>query len=181
MPVNISTIATMQFEVTQDFPAGLDELWSALGRTDYVQKKYRWLGSTPLRIRKFTCSATSIEVELDRQAPVAREKLPVWARVFSGEKQAMRHHTRWRRVDRDRVDVDLEIRALGLPVHAQGTGSIIERVPGESRMTLLFDVCSGFGAMSAGVARVFAQQVKHALGADHAFTLGYLQARSHPQ
>ena len=179
--MDISAMATMQFEVTQDFPAGLEQLWRALGRIDYVQKKYRWLGSTSLRIRKFTHDAGSIEVELDRQAPVAREELPIWARVFSGEKQAMRHHTRWRRVDRDRIEVDLEIRALGLSVRAQGTGSIIERVPGESRMTLHFDVSSGFGAISAGVARVFAQQVKHALGADHAFTLGYLQARSHPQ
>jgi hypothetical protein len=179
--MDISTMATMQFDVTQDFPAGLEQLWSALGCTDYVEEKYRWLGSTSLRIQKFTFDVVSIEVELDRQAPVAREKLPVWARVFSGEKQAMHHHTRWRWVDRDRVDVDLEIRALGLPVRAHGTGSIIERVPGESRMTLHFDVSSGFGAMSAGVARVFAQQVKHALQEDHAFTLGYLQARPHRQ
>jgi hypothetical protein len=178
--MDVSAMATMQFDVTQDFPAGLEQLWSVLGRTEYVQKKYRWLGSTSLQIRKFTFDAVSIEVELDRQAPVAREKLPIWARVFSAEKQAMRHHTRWRRVDRDRVDVDLEIRALGLPVRAQGTGSIIERFPGKSRMTLHFDVSSGFGAMSAGVARVFAQQVKHALAADHAFTLGYLKASSHP-
>lgn len=174
-------MATMQLDVTQDFPAGLDRLWSTLGRADYVEKKYRSLGSTSLRIRKFSCDAESIEVELDRQAPVARDKLPIWARVFSARKQAMRHHTRWRRVDRDRVDVDLEICALGMPVRAEGTGSITERVPGHSRMTLHFDVSSSYGALSASVARVFAQQVKHALQADHAFTLAYLQARWHPQ
>jgi hypothetical protein len=93
----------------------------------------------------------------------------------------MRHHTRWRRIDRDRVDVEIDIRALGMPVRAQGTGSIIERVPGESRLTLHFDVSSGFGAMSAGVARVFAQQVKHALHADHEFTLAYIGGRADPQ
>lgn len=174
-------MATMRFDVTQDIPAGLDRLWSALGRTDYVQKKYRSLGSTSLHIRKFSCDAELIEVENDRQAAVARDALPFWARVFSKEKQAMRHHTRWRRIDRDRVDVEIDIRALGMPVRAQGTGSIIERVPGESRLTLHFDVSSGFGAMRAGVARAFAQQVKHALQADHAFTLAYLDGRSDPQ
>lgn len=174
-------MAAMQFDVTQEFPAGLDRLWSALGRTDYVERKYRLLGSTSLRIRKFTCDAKTIEVELDRQAPVARDKLPIWARVFSGQTQAMRHHTRWRRVDPGRVDVDLEVRALGMPVRAQGTGSISERVAGRSRMTLHFKVSSGSGVLGASVARVFAQQVQHALQADHAFTLAYLEASSQPK
>lgn len=175
-----STMAAIQFDVTQDFPAGLERLWSALGRADYVRKKYRSLGSTSLHIRKLSCDAELIEVEIDRQAAVARDALPFWARVLSKKKQAMRHHTRWKRVGRDRVDVELDIRALGVPVRAQGTGSIVERVQGHSRMTLRFHISSSAGALSTSVARAFAQQVRHALQADHAFTLGYLEANPDP-
>lgn len=169
----------MQFDLTQDFPVGLERLWSALGRPDYVEQKYRSLGSTSLRILKFSADAESIEVELDRQAPVARDRLPVWARVFSGKQQAMRHRTHWRRAGPGRVDAELDIRALGMPVSAQGTGSVVELSPRHSRMTLHFDVRSTSPALQSRVAQLFAQQVQHALQADHAFTLAYLRASAH--
>ncbi len=168
----------MQFDLTQDFPVGVQGLWSALGCVDYVEQKYRSLGSTSLRKLRFSADAQSIDVEFDRQAPVAREKLPVWARLLSGKKQAMHHHTRWRRAGGARVDVEVEISALGMPISARGTGSVVELSPEHSRMTLHFDVRSAFPALKSGVARVFAQQVEHALQADHAFTLDYLQART---
>jgi hypothetical protein len=169
----------MQFELTQDFPVGLDRLWAVLGRPDYIRDKYRSLGSTSLRILKFCADAGSISIELERRAPVARAKLPVWARVFSGEQQAMHHDTRWRRAGPERVDAELEIYALDLPVRAKGMGSVVELSPGHSRMTLHFEVTSTSPALKSGLARVFAQQVKHALRADHAFTLDYLRAGSH--
>jgi len=165
----------MQFNLTQDFPVGLERLWTALGRADYVEQKYRSLGSTSLRILNFSADAESIEVEVDRQAPVARDKLPVWARVLSGKEQAMHHHARWIRAGLTRADAEVDISALRLPVSARGTGSVVEVSPGHSRLTLHFEVRSTIPALKASVARVFAQQVKHALQADHAFTLAYLQ------
>lgn len=169
----------MQFDLTQEFPVGLEQLWAALGRADYVEQKYRALGSTSLRILKFSADADLIEVELDRQAPVAREELPVWARFLSGNQQAMHHHTRWRRAGLARVDAEFDISALGIPVSARGTGTVVELSPGHSRMTLHFDVRSASAALQSSVARVFAQQVKHALQEDHAFTLAYLRIGGH--
>lgn len=171
----------MQFEVTQDFPVGLDRLWAALGRADYVEQKYRSLGSTSLRILKFSADADLIEVELERQAPVARAALPPWARVFAGKRQAMHHHTRWRRADRVRIDAAFDFSARGLPVHARGTGTVVELSPVHSRMTLHVEVESAAAALGPSLARVFAQQVKRALDADHAFTLAYLQGSGHRQ
>jgi hypothetical protein len=169
----------MQFDLTQDFPVGLERLWTALGDADYVEKKYRSLGSTSLRILKFSADAELIEVEVDRQAPVARDQLPLWARVLSGNEQAMHHHTRWRRAGLARVDAEVDISAPGIPVSARGAGSVVELSPAHSRMTLHFDVRSSLPALRASAARVFAQQVKHALHADHAFTLAYLRGNVH--
>ncbi len=168
----------MQFDLTQDFPVSLERLWTVLGRADYIEQKYRALGSTSLRILKFSADAESIEIELDRQAPVARDELPMWAHVLSGKQQTMRHHTRWRRAGFDRVDADVDICALDLPVSAKGTGSVVELSSEHSRLTLHFDVRSTAPAFGSTVAQLFARQVKHALQADHEFTLGYLRATS---
>lgn len=170
----------MQFDLSQDFPVGLERLWTTLGRAEYVEQKYRSLGSTSVRILKFSADAESIEVELDRVAPVAREALPLWARILSGKSQAMHHHTRWRRAGPARVDVEVEVSALAMPVSASGIGTVVERSADLSRMALHFDVRSTAAALKSSVARVFAQQVKRALQADHAFTLAYLQSGAHP-
>jgi hypothetical protein len=170
----------MQFDLTQDFPVGLERLWTVLGSADYVEQKYRSLGSTSLRILKFSAAAKLIEVELDRRAPVARDKLPVWARAIPGKEQAKMHqHTRWRRTDPARVDAEVDISALGVPVSARGTGMVVESSPGRSRMSLHFDVKSTLPVLKESVTQVFAQQVKLALQADHAFTLDYLRGSAH--
>jgi len=171
-------MAALQFDLTRDVPVGLERLWTALDRADYIEQKYRSLGSTSLRILKFSADAESIEVELDRQAPVTQDELPTWARVFSGKQQTMRHHTRWRRASPDRVDAELDVCAMRMLVSAKGTSSVVELSPGHSRMTLHFDVGSTSPALKSSVAQVFARQVKHALQADHAFTLDYLRASS---
>ena len=168
----------MQFDLTQDFPVGLDRLWSILGRADYIEAKYRSLGSTSLRLLKFKVDPRSIDVEVDREVPVARGQLPLWARVFIGERLTMHHSTHWRRNAADRVDTELDIDAPGLPVRAKGTGSVAQLTSAHSRMMLRFDVTSRSVALKSVVARLFAQQVQRALEADHAFTLDYLRARS---
>ena len=175
-PRNSVGTAAVQFDLTQDFPASLGRLWTVLGSADYVEQKYRSLGSSSLRIRKLVANAELIEVDFDRRAPVAREKLPVWARVLSGRDQLMRQHTRWRRTGSTRVDVEFAIALLGMPVGATGTGAVVELSPGHTRMTLRFDVTSSTPAFKSSVARLFAQQVKAALQADHAFTLDYIRA-----
>ena len=168
----------MEFDLTQEFPVGLGRLWSALGRADYIEQKYRSLGTTSLRIRKLVRDADTIEVVLDRKAPVALDELPLWARLLSGTRQAMRHHTRWKRVSRDRVDAELDIRALGRGVVATGAGSVHELSPTHSRLTLHFNIATTSPAVPPGVAELFARQVNHALEADHAFTVDYLRAES---
>lgn len=166
----------MEFDLTQEFPVGLGRLWGALARADYIEQKYRSLGTTSLRISKLSSDGDTIEVVLDRMALVALDKLPLWARLLSGTRQAVRHHTRWRRVSRDRVDAELDIRALGRGVVAKGTGSLHELSPTRSRLSLHFEVAATSPRVLPGMAALFARQVRHALEADHAFTVTYLRA-----
>ncbi len=166
----------MRFELTQDFPVGLDRLWAALGRRGFVARKYRALGSTSIRILTMHADATSIEVDLEREAPVIRDVLPVWARPFVGARQTMRHHTRWRRVAPDRIVAELDIEALGAKVGAIARGAVVELSPAQSRMRLTVDVTSTSGAPGFAAERVFALQLRHAFRADHAFTLDELRA-----
>lgn len=168
----------MQFDLTQEFPVGLDRLWSALGRAEVVEDKYRSLGSTSLRILRFDADAASIEVELEREAPVAADALPVWARAFAPARQAMHHRTRWRRVAPDRIDAELDIRVVNEHVAAKGAGSVVELSPTRSRMSLHFDVTCTSRAFGALVETVFARQLRHALRADHAHTLDRLREGS---
>lgn len=166
----------MQFELTQEFPVGLERLWASLGRADYVERKYRALGSSSLRILKFHADAQSIEVELERQTDAVRDLLPPWARLIAGRRYRVCHHARWTRVKPKRAEVSLEILVPSLLLSAKGIGSVVERAPGRSRLALRFDVGCTSTAFASGVARVFARQVRRALEADHAFTLDYLRS-----
>ena len=165
----------MEFDLTQEFPVGLDRLWQALGRLDYVEQKYRSLDARAPRVLKFSADAQAIEVELEREARVAQDQLPLWAQAFTGTRQAMRQRTVWRRVGRRRVEAGFDIAALGRPVSARGTGSVVQLSATHSRMNLHFDAVSTSRVWRSGVADMFARQVRHALDADHAFTLGYLR------
>jgi len=73
--------AGARFQVTQSYPAGIAQLWTVLGTRDYVERKYRGLGSKALRILRFEADETRIEIELERSAPVGREA----ARLFALE------------------------------------------------------------------------------------------------
>lgn len=80
-------MAQIRFQVEQHYPAGLDQLWATLGQREYVQSKYRSLGSARLRILKLEVDETVIHVTLERRVPAAGEAIPVWARVL-----AVGHH-----------------------------------------------------------------------------------------
>lgn len=168
----------MDFDVTQDYPVGLDRLWQVLGRPDYVERKYRALGSASLRVCHFAADATTIEVDVEREAPVATDVLPSWARLLAGSSQTVRHHTRWTRIDRRRAQAQVEISAVGRNVGARGMGSVIQGSPGSTRMNLHFIVHSPLPGLGKRVAELFARQVRHGLAADHAFTIDYLRART---
>jgi hypothetical protein len=168
----------MEITLTQEFPAGLDALWATFGSPDYPICKYRALGATAVRMRRFRAGAQTIEVELERDTPVQRARLPVWARALVGRRQTLVHRSVWRRVGATRVDAELDIEPVGLPVHAHGIGSLRDAGDGVTRMVLTWQVESLLGDR---IARLFADQLRTALDDDHAFTLGYLaQAGRHP-
>jgi hypothetical protein len=164
----------VEFTVSQDFPAGLDRLWAAFGHPDYPQRKYRALGATALRLQSFHATASSIEVELERDMPVAASALPAWARTLVRSEQTLRHRSRWRRLGPTQVSAELDIEPVGLPVRSHGTGSIVEVAPGATRMVLHWQVTSTLPVLGRKLERLFADQVRAALHADHAFTLQYL-------
>lgn len=173
----------MEFTLTQDFPVGLDRLWSAFGRADYPRHKYLALGATAVRMRRFSATAQAIDVELERDMPVDSSRLPRWSRGLVGSEQTLRHHTVWRRIGPTQATAELDIRPAGLPVRAQGTAAIDESGPESTRLRLTWRVTSGVPVIGHKVERLFADQVRNALEADHAFTLQYLRAiaSKHPR
>ncbi|MCX7891505.1 MAG: DUF2505 domain-containing protein [Burkholderiales bacterium] len=168
-------MAVVALEVVQDFPAGLDRMWKVFGKPEYTERKYRALGSTEVRIRRCEASAREIRVELERASPVAVAELPAWARPFVGDRQRMRHATRWRRVAPDRVEATLAIDPVGQPVTARGHGTAVELDPKHTRLTLRFDVACRIPRLGERIAALYASQVEAALAADHRFTLEYLR------
>jgi hypothetical protein len=169
----------MKFSLSQDFPAGLDRLWQVFGRPDYPERKYRSLGSSDIRLLRFTAGTEVIEVELERGVPMTWQAIPVWARPFLGRRQVLlRHHTRWQRVSPSWVEAQLDIAPAGRRVSAHGTGSIVQLTPDLTRMTLRFTVESAIPVLGARAARLYAKLIREAMRADHAFTLDYLMERA---
>jgi hypothetical protein len=158
----------MEFSVSYDYPADLDRLWAAFGQRDYAERKY---GAPGARIRRFDVTERSVEVELEREVPVQLARLPWWARPFVAAEQTIRQRTSWTRSGPATVQAELEIVPVGLPVAAHGSGSTSGRPGGATRLTLHWTVSSAVGER---VAQRFAAEVRAALDADHAFTLGYL-------
>lgn len=165
----------MDFSTTHDYPAGLDSLWAAFGQREYPRQKYLALGATAVRIDRFAVDARTIEVDLERVVPLAPGRLPAWVRRLLGRERTLRQRTAWRRVSSARVDARLEVEPVGLPVRADGRGSIVELTPGSSRMTLAWQVASSLPIAGRRVERLFADQVCAALDEDHAFTVAFLQ------
>lgn len=164
--------------MTQDFPADLDRLWAAFGSEDYPRQKYLALGATAVRMDCFSATAQAIDVELERDVPVDPRRLPSWARYLSGRQQTLRHRSAWRREGPKRVAADLHISAVGLPVQADGMGTITETSAGTSSMALSWRVASDLPLIGPKLERLFAGLMRTSLDADHAFTLHYLQAHA---
>lgn len=165
----------MDFTLTEHFPTGLDRLWVVFGRPEYPRRKYRALGAKAVRLQRFEVTDRDIAVELERDVPVDRSRLPAWVRPMVGSQQTLRHRTWWQRVGPTRVTAELDIAPASLPVRARGVGTIVETAPGTTRMTLSWQVKSGLPVLGAKVERLFADQLRAALHDDHAFTLRYLQ------
>jgi hypothetical protein len=164
----------MEFESIHDYPAGLDCLWAVFGRADYAQQKYRALGATAVRLRRFDAGAELIEVELERDVPVDPSRMPTWARRFVGDQQTLRHRSSWRRTGPARAAAEIEISPLGLPVRARGLGTITETAPDSTRLLLAWRVDCTLPLVGIRVERLFAKQVRAALDEDHVFTLAYM-------
>lgn len=162
----------MEFSVSYDYPADLDRLWAAFGRPDYPRRKYAAPGAAAVRIRRFEATDRSVEVELERDAPVQPARLPWWARPFVPARQTIRQRTTWTRMGPASARAELEIVPVGLPVAAHGSGATTGQPGGTTRLTLHWTVSSTVGER---VAQLFAAEVRDALDADHAFTLGYLE------
>ena len=115
--------------------------------------------------------------------PIDPSRLPRWSRALVGSQQTLRHHTVWRRIGPAQATAELDISSTGLPVRAQGTAAIVESGPESTRMRLTWRVQSRVPVIGGEVERLFADQVRNALEADHAFTLQYLMAiaSKHPR
>jgi hypothetical protein len=165
----------VNLQLEQLYPADLRVLWAALGRREYVEDKYRSLGSTDLRILAFDVSERIIEVSLERRIRTPVESVPAWARVFFAGSHVLHHHSRWTRVDSRSVEVEMQIWPLGAPVRAQGRGFVVELPDKSTHLRLSVAVQSDVPAVGSKVAQIFAKQMIRALDQDHYFTLSYLR------
>jgi hypothetical protein len=159
----------------QDYPVALERLWQLLGRRDYVERKYAALGAPSFRLLRFEAGDRGIEVEHERGVSIAPDALPGWARPFAGRVGALVQRSRWRRAGAGRAEVRIEVRLAGLPLRAECRGEAVELSPTLTRLTLDFALRGGL-PLGGRIARLFADQVRHALAQDHAFTVAYLAA-----
>lgn len=166
----------MEFTLTQDFPAGMDHLWSTFGKIDYVRRKYRALGATAVRVRHFKATAKAIDIELERDMPLDPTRLPMWSRALIGPKLTLRHRTAWWRDGPSHATATLDISPKGLPLRAQGLAMIAEISSHLTRMQVNWRVVSTAPVVGEMVEHLLAEQVQAALDADHVFTLRYLEA-----
>jgi hypothetical protein len=170
----------MKFRISQDFPDSLDRLWSALGQRDYPARKYAALGSPDLQLLRFHATKRLIEVEFERTVRAALEVAPAWARPFMEGEQRMRQYGRWRRASSTRIEAELDVGLVDIPITAHATGLGLALGHDHTRLVLRFDVTSRLPAFRGTAARLFAAQVKAAMRADHEFTLQYLAAAPGP-
>ena len=163
------------FTMAQDFPVGVDRLWTAIGREDYVRAKYRALGTPALRLRRFQATAERVEVDLERDLPRA-VPLPPGLGATGHALRTLRQRSTWRRDARGEVQVTLEIAPLGLPLVAAGEGSVRPTGPHACRLALRWQVRADEvpGLLRGAASAIFARRVREALAQDHAFTLGWL-------
>lgn len=164
----------MKFRISQDYPASLDRLWTALGQRDYPARKYAALGSADLRLLRFRATQRLIEVEFERTVQAALEVVPAWARPLMEGNQRMRQYGRWRRAGPARIEAELEVGLVDLPLSATATGTGLALGPDLTRLFFRFDVACRLPAFRGTAARLFADQVRAAMRADHEFTLQYL-------
>lgn len=164
----------MEFTLTQDFPAGMDHLWSTFGQTDYVRRKYRALGAKAVRVRQFKATAQAIDIELERDVYLEPSRLPMWIRALVGPTLTLRHRTAWRRDGPTNATATFDISPKGLPLRAQGLASIVELGANLTRMRMNWRVASTAPVIGDIVEHLLAEQVQAALDADHAFTLQFL-------
>lgn len=167
-------MAQVNFLVDHLYPADLGQLWVALGQREYVERKYRALGSVAVRILDFDVSEKTIAVSLERQVRVPAEAMSAWKRLLSSGRPTLHHESHWKRVASDRIDTVLDIWPVGWPVRARGSGTVVELSAACTQMKLAFTVQCDVPAIGATIARFFADQMKHALAADHRFTVDYL-------
>lgn len=171
----------MEFTVTQDFPAGMDRLWSTFGQIDYVRRKYRALGAAAVRVRHFKATDKAIDIELELDMPLDPTRMPMWSRALIGPKLTLRHRTAWWRDGPTHATATLDISPKGLPLRAQGLAMIAEINSHLTRMQVNWHVVSTAQVVGDRVEHLLAEKVQTALDADHAFTLRFLAADKPPR
>lgn len=77
-----------------------------------------------------------------------------------------------------RIVATLEITPVGQPVRADGAATVDEVAPQHAVMTVRWRVHSSLPLLGPRIERLFAQQLRAALEADHAFTLRCLAAQA---
>lgn len=164
----------MKFSLSQDFPVSLDVLWPVYGSPPYLEAKYKSLGSTNLRLLEADTDAAAINVVLERTISPDLQGVPDWARKLVARDYVMRHENRCRRSSPQQASVSLVIKPLGSPVDIHGRGSLAETTPGQTRLSLEFEVECRIPLVGKKVAELFAGKIREALAEDHDFTLAYI-------
>lgn len=164
----------MKAGFSQDYPAPPDRLWQVFGQPDYPHRKYQAQGITAYRVRKFDAQPDRISLDVERTLSVPLERIPFFAQRLVHPEQTLNYLSNWRRNGPGEADFDLEILAVGLPLHITGKGELRPAGSGGSRLTIEFDVRVSVPFIGGKIEKMVAAFLEKSFHEDHAFTLQYL-------
>lgn len=163
----------MDFTSTLLFPTRLERLWEVFGDPQYTERKQIAIGASSVAVRHFAVTPQLIEVELEREMPVAEDTAPSWFRTWFGSRHTLHDRMACRRIGPRRFSIERNLDPVGQPVSICGTGWFTELIPGLVRMRVDWRVTSTLPALGDQVERLFTGQLGSMLRRDRAFTVCY--------
>lgn len=164
----------MKADFFQDYPATPERLWQVFGQPDYPHRKYQAQGITAYQVRKFDAGPERISLDVERTLSVPLHRIPHFAQRFVHPEQILHYLSNWRRNSQDQADFDLEIVAVGLPLHITGKGELRQAGDKDSRLSIEFDVKVSVPLIGGKIEKMVASFIEKSFHDDHAFTLQYL-------
>lgn len=111
---------------------------------------------------------------MERTLSVPLHRIPHFAQRFVHPEQTLHYLSNWRRNAQGQADFDLEIVAVGLPLHITGKGELRQAGDKASRLAIEFNVKVSVPFIGGKIEKMVASFIEKSFHDDQAFTLQYL-------